>query len=145
VVCNGARGGACGLGRHVGGGGVVGVRPRPIAGLHRSRRGGEHGGGGDYGLRDEGMGACVGVGGGQRQGHSACASVEGGISPAWEGSRACYARDLGESSGSRLLERAPLVGRKPRVRLGRRSVRGGRAPLGGEAIESGVGVVRAVR
>jgi hypothetical protein len=31
-----------------------------------------------YGLRDEWMGAYVGVGGGQRRGHSACAGVEGG-------------------------------------------------------------------
>jgi hypothetical protein len=116
--------------------GVVQVRPHPIAGLRRSRCGGDHGGRGGYGLRDEGMGACAGVGGGQRRWHSACAGVEGGISPAWEGSRVCYARDLGESSGSRVLEMAPLVGRKPRVHLGRHSVWGGRAPLGGEAIET---------
>jgi hypothetical protein len=41
-----------------------------------------------------------------------------------EGSRACSVRDLGESSVSRVLGRASLVGKKPRVHAARGERRG---------------------
>jgi hypothetical protein len=57
-----------------------------------------------------------GFGGGEQLGKRDASRQPG------QGSRACYAQDLGESSASRVLGRALLVQRKPHVHLGHRSV-----------------------